>query len=82
MSLLITVTARSKAWIAFARSKIRIAGSNLTLGMDGYLCAFILCVGSALWRADPPPKESYWLCIGLRYWKAAKVNKGCKAIDR
>jgi hypothetical protein len=40
------------------------------------MCLFcvcvVLCVGS---RADPRSKESYRLCIGLRNWKAAKVQR-------
>jgi hypothetical protein len=32
----------------------------------------------ALWRADPPSKESYWLCIGLRISKS--LIKGSRAI--
>jgi hypothetical protein len=30
---------------------------------------------AALRRADPPSKESYWLCIELRNWKSAKVQR-------
>jgi hypothetical protein len=37
----------------------------------GYLCAFILCVGS-----DPPSKESFRLCIGLRNWKSGHGSQG------
>jgi hypothetical protein len=39
--------------------------------MDVCVCVYsmfmLLCV-AALQRADPPPKESYRLCIGLRNW--------------
>jgi hypothetical protein len=33
---------------------------------------------AALRKADPPFKESYRLCIG----KAARVYRGCRAIDK
>jgi hypothetical protein len=33
-------------------------------------------------RADPPSKEYYRLCIGLRNWKSGQGPKGCRAIDR
>jgi hypothetical protein len=45
----------------------------------------VLCVGSshaAMRWADPPSKMSYRLCMDLEIEKAAKVHKGCKAIDR
>jgi hypothetical protein len=43
----------------------------------GCLCAFILallfCVqAEVLQRADPPSRESYWLCMGLRNWKSGQ----------
>jgi hypothetical protein len=44
---------------------------------------FVLFCGWAevLWRADPPSKESYWLCIGSRNWKCCQgPTKGCRAI--
>jgi hypothetical protein len=52
----------------------------------GCLCVFILfvlfCVYvEALWRADPPSKESYRLCVDQETEKAAKVHKGYRAID-
>jgi hypothetical protein len=34
---------------------------------------------AALRRADPPYKESYRLCMGLRSWKAAKAEQ--KAVE-
>jgi hypothetical protein len=48
-----------------------------------FVCAFILFVLFCVWvaalrRAEHSSKESYRLCIE----KAAKVNKGCGAIDR
>jgi hypothetical protein len=49
------------------------------------VCA-VLCVDrdlADLQRADPPSKESYRLCIGLRNWKSGQgPTKGCRAIDR
>jgi hypothetical protein len=62
----ITVAALSKAWTVFARWNAGIVGSNPTQGMDVSVCLFcvyvVLCVGSALRRADPPSKGSYRLC--------------------
>jgi hypothetical protein len=56
---------------------------------NGCLCAFILylccpvCRQRAFRRADPPPKEPYLLCIGLRNWKSSQgTTKGCRAIDK
>jgi hypothetical protein len=52
----------------------------------GCLCVFILfvllCVYvEALRWADPPSRESYRLCIGLRNWKSGQgPTKGCRAI--
>jgi hypothetical protein len=50
----------------------------------GCLCAFILCfVLFCVWRANPPFKESYRLCIGLRNWKSGQgPTKVCSAIER
>jgi hypothetical protein len=50
-------------------------------------CLFILCLCyhvsvAALRRADPPLKEFYRLCIGLRNWKIGQGPKGCRAIER
>jgi hypothetical protein len=62
----IKVTARSKAWTVFARSKVGTVGSNPSRGMDVWVYSvFVLfCVQvAALRRADPPSKESYQLCI-------------------
>jgi hypothetical protein len=33
-------------------------------------------------RADPPSKEAYRLCIGLRIWKSGQGPKGCRAIKK
>jgi hypothetical protein len=51
------------------------------------LFAFILFVFfrvyvAALRRADPLSRESYQLCVHQDSEKAAKVHKGCRAIDR
>jgi hypothetical protein len=55
----------------------------------GCVCACVYsvfgmsCVSVAgLRQADPPSKESYRLCIDQETGKAAKVHKGCRAIDR
>jgi hypothetical protein len=53
-----------------------------------FLCVYsvfmLFCVQvEALRRADPPSKESYRLCIGLRNRKRGQgPTKGCRAIDR
>jgi hypothetical protein len=50
----VTVPARSKAWIVFARSDAGIVGSNPTQGMDVWcvyafiLCCVVLCLGRGL----------------------------------
>jgi hypothetical protein len=83
----ITDAAPSKAWTVFALSNTGIMGSNPSQDMDVCLRLFcvcvVLCIGSFLRRADPPSKESYWLCIGLRNWKSDQgPTKDCRAIDR
>jgi hypothetical protein len=72
----ITVTARSKAGTVFARSNTAVVSWDPTRGMD-------VCVQVAALRwADPPSKESYRLCIGLRNCKSGQgPTKGCRAID-
>jgi hypothetical protein len=61
MEQAITVAARSKAWIVFARSNTGIVGLNPTRGMDVY--GVLSCVQvAALRRADPLSEESYRLC--------------------
>jgi hypothetical protein len=37
---------------------------------------------AAVRGADPPSKKSYRFCIDKETEKAAKVHKGCRAIDR
>jgi hypothetical protein len=39
---------------------------RLEVLMSVIIMCIVLCVGSAFQRADPPSKESYQLCIGLR----------------
>jgi hypothetical protein len=71
----ITVAAQSEPWTVFACSNAGIVGSNPTQGMDvcvRLFCVYVLCVG----LMDAPSKESYRPCIGLRNWKAAKVQQG------
>jgi hypothetical protein len=48
-----------------------------------YTVFLLSCVQvAALRRADPPSKESYRLCIGLRNWKSGQgPTKGCRCID-
>jgi hypothetical protein len=50
------------------------------------VCAFILCLCcvyvAALPQADLLSKESFRLCIDYETKKAAKVHKGCTAIER
>jgi hypothetical protein len=41
---------------------------------------FCVLVAALRW-ANSPSKESYRLCIDQETEKAAKVHKGCKAID-
>jgi hypothetical protein len=55
----ITMAARSKAWIVFARSNAEIVGSNPTQGMDvcivcDYSVCVVLCVGRGLARGWSP----------------------------
>jgi hypothetical protein len=80
------VAARYQTWTVFARSNSGIVDANPAWGMD--VCVFILsmlsCVQvAALRRADPPFKESYWLCIRSRNRKSGQgPTKDCKAIDK
>jgi hypothetical protein len=80
------VAAWPKAWTVFAISNAGIVGSNPTQGMDfcivcihSFVVLFCLYVG-AFRPADPPAKESYWLCIESRNWKSSQgPEKGCRA---
>jgi hypothetical protein len=72
----ITVAARSEAWTVFARSNAGIVSSNPTRGMDVSVRLFCLCF--SVRRLQPcdrliPVQETE---------KAAKVHKGCRAMDR
>jgi hypothetical protein len=73
---------------AFVLSNAGIVSSNPTRGMDVYMRLFCVCIvlcvcSKFLRRAGPLSKESHWLCIELRNWKAAKVQqKDCRAVDR
>jgi hypothetical protein len=72
------VAARPNAWTAFARSNAGIVGSNPTQGMDVCVCVYsvfvMFCVEvAAARRSDPPSKEFYRLCIGLR---DCKIRQG------
>jgi hypothetical protein len=73
------VATPSKAWTVLASSSAGMVGSNPTWGMDAcarlFCVCIVLCVGVGIMMADPPSKESYWLCIGLRNWKAAKAQQ-------
>jgi hypothetical protein len=62
----ITVAARSKAWIVFARSNAVI---KIWMSVCVYFVFVLFCVYvAALRRADLPSKESYRLCIESRNW--------------
>jgi hypothetical protein len=39
----------------------------------------VLCVGMGLSTADPPSKESYRMCIGLRIWKSGQDQTAVEA---
>jgi hypothetical protein len=65
------VAARSKAWTVFACSNMGVVGSNLTRDTDVCVRLYV----EALRWADPPIKESYRLCIGLRICEAAKAQQ-------
>jgi hypothetical protein len=77
----ITVAAWSTAWTAFSRSNTEVVGSNPSRGMN--VCVFVLsCVlVDAVWRAYPPSKESYRLCVGRGNNKSNQVlTRGCSTI--
>jgi hypothetical protein len=48
-----------------------------------YSVFVLFCVQvAALWRADPPSKDFYRLCIWLRNWKSRQgPTKDCRAMD-
>jgi hypothetical protein len=72
-----TVAARSKAIIVFARSNSGVVCSNPNQGTDVCVSLFcvcvVLCVGSG---------QSYRQCIGLRNLKSGQGPKGCRATER
>jgi hypothetical protein len=82
----ITVAARSKAWTIIACSNTGIVISNSTRGMDVWVRLFcvcvILCVGSGLATIWSPIQGVLPTVYRLRNWKAAKVHKGFRAVDR
>jgi hypothetical protein len=71
-------------------SPARTLGSWVRIPLTAWMsvCVYsvfvLFCVLiAALWRADPPSKESNGLCIGLRNWKSDQgPTKDCRAIDR
>jgi hypothetical protein len=70
-----------------ASSNAGIVGSNPTRGTDVCVRLFcvcvVLCVGSCLATGWSPSKESYRLCIGLRYWKSCQgPTKGCRSTEK
>jgi hypothetical protein len=72
-------------------SLARMLGSWVQIPLEAWMSVFLysvfllFCVQVAtLRRTDPPSKESYRLCIGLRKWKCGqgpKKKKGCRAVD-
>jgi hypothetical protein len=84
----ITVAARSKAWIVFARSNAGIVGSNPAQGMDVCsVCLFcvcvVLCVGSGLVTGWSAVQGVIPTVLRLRNWKGGQgAAKGCRAVDR
>jgi hypothetical protein len=77
-------------WLRHELSSLaRMLGSWVRIPLKVWMsvCAYsvfvLFCVYvAALRRADPPSKESYRLCIGLKSWKSVKgPTKTCRAID-
>jgi hypothetical protein len=66
LTWLITVAARSKASIVFARSDTGIVGLNPTQGMDVCLC--LICVGSGL----SPVQGVLPTALGWRNWSETR----------
>jgi hypothetical protein len=70
----------------FARSNVRIVGSNTTQGIDVCMCVYSVFVlpsvqVAALRRADHLSKESYRLCKKLQNWRWGQgPTKECRAI--
>jgi hypothetical protein len=67
-------------------SPAQTLASWVRIPLEAWMSVFVysVCVQVAiLRRADPPSKESYRLCIGLRNRKSGQgPTKGCRAIDR
>jgi hypothetical protein len=69
-------------------SSVRTLGSWVRIPLEAWMSVYfysvfeLFCVQvAALRRGDPPSKESYRLCIDYETEKAAKVHKGCRAIN-
>jgi hypothetical protein len=70
-------------------SPARTLGSWIRISLEAWMsvCVYsvfvLFCVQVAtLRRVDPPSREYYRLCMGLRNWKAAKTpTKGCGTLD-
>jgi hypothetical protein len=78
--------ARSKAWTVFAISNTGVVVLNPTRGTNVCVRLFCVCVvlyvGGGLATGWSPIQGALLTLYGLRNWKAAKVHKGCRAIDR
>jgi hypothetical protein len=48
-------------------------GSNLSLDIHGLVLIVFVLVEALRWT-DPPPKESYRLCVGFETEEAAKTH--------
>jgi hypothetical protein len=75
----ITVSARSQTWTVFAARRVG-SWDQIPLEAWMFMCVYsvfmLFCMQvAALRRADPPSKESYRLCIGLRNWKSGRSPK-------
>jgi hypothetical protein len=84
---LITVAARSKAWIVFATLKTGVVGLNPIQGMAVSVCVYYVFMLSCLQIADlrravQPAKKSYPLCIELINWKKKPIKPEQKAREQ
>jgi hypothetical protein len=85
-SLRVPITVAASHEPSSLSPNIGIVGSNPIRVMDAcvrlfFLCG-ALCVGSGLAPSWHPVKRVLQAVYGLRNRKAAKVHKGCRAIDR